>query len=83
MAVEQKSTSMEIINILEAKLHSKIEGATATEEKSIRMEESLKKVMEPNRKHAKTNTDLSITYVILNFDNERLQSKIQWLRAKI
>ncbi|XP_070032061.1 uncharacterized protein [Nicotiana tomentosiformis] len=76
VAAERESASMEQINKLKANLHSKIEEVAATQEKRARVEERLKKVMEQNHEHARTNIDLCWTYEIVRIKNDQLQSKI-------
>lgn len=65
VAVECELTSLEQINNLETRLCSKIEEATVAEENISRLEERFRKIMEQNRKHARTNTDLNRTYNIV------------------
>lgn len=73
---------MESIRSLETDLHSKTEEANAVEEKMAKIEEWIWKVMDQNREHAKTNSDLAETYGILKVENEQLQSKLQERRAR-
>lgn len=68
--VEREFASIERINNLEANLRSKTKEAIVAKEKSELMEERLRKVMEQNREHSKTNTNLSRAYNILKVDNE-------------
>lgn len=58
-AAEHESAFMKKIKNLEAHLLPKIKEVAATDEKKVRMEERLKRVIEQNREHAKTNIDLS------------------------
>ncbi|XP_070010208.1 uncharacterized protein [Nicotiana sylvestris] len=67
---EHESASMEKINNLEARLRSKIKEVAAVEEKRAMMEEILKKFMEQNCEHARTNTNLCQTYDIGMAENE-------------
>lgn len=71
-----------MILALEAAMHSKTEEASVSEEKRAKMEEILWNAMKQNCEHAKTNSELSGAYNILKVDNERVQSKIQKLRAR-
>lgn len=83
VATECESASMKKIKNLEARLHSKMEEAIADAEKMERMKERLQRVMEKKCEHANTNTDLCRAYDILWVDNDRLQSKIKKLQAKL
>lgn len=73
---------MENISNLEANLCSKTNEVIVAEEKRAKMEERSRKAMDLNWEHAKTSSKLEETYKILKFGNERLQEKIQELRAR-
>ncbi|XP_070054037.1 uncharacterized protein [Nicotiana tomentosiformis] len=83
VAAERESAFMEQINNLKAKLHSKTKKANDYEERRAKMEERLKNVMEQNRLHSTTNVELDSKISTMKAENEKLQSQIDKLRAKL
>ncbi|XP_070042614.1 tropomyosin-2-like [Nicotiana tomentosiformis] len=74
---------MEQVNNLEASLHSKAKEANTAEEKRAKIKERLKRIMEKNQLHSRTNVELNSKISIMKAENEKLKSKINKLQAKL